>query len=76
MSAVWYTILQAIDPRNQVIEARDATIEVEVRNLDDLLTELKTIRDNWFSIFEEAKSVAEALNINTQFPEVRKRKKD
>ena len=70
-----YGINFAIDQRNQVIEARDATIDVEVKNLDDLLTELKIIRDNWFSIFEESKSVAEALNIDTQIPEIRKRKK-
>ena len=75
MSAVWYKILLAIDQRNQVIEARDATIDVEVKNMDDLLTELKIIRDNWFSIFEESKSVAEALNIDTQFPVFRKLKK-
>ena len=70
-----YGINFVIDQRNQVIEARDAIIDVEVKNLDDLLTELKIIRDNWFSIFEESKSVAEALNIDTQFPEIRKRKK-
>ena len=58
-----------------MIEARDSTIDVEVQNLDDLLTELKMIKENWSFIFEEAKSVAEVLNINTQFPEVRKRKK-
>ena len=50
MSAIWYKILMAIDERNQVIEARDATIDVEVRNLDDLLDELKTLKENWPSI--------------------------
>ena len=58
-----------------MIGARDTTIDVEVKNLDDLLTELKIIRNNWLSIVEEAKSVAEALTIDTQFPEIRKRKK-
>ena len=44
MSAVWYKLLLAIDQRNQVTEARDAYIDVEVKNLDDLLTELKIIK--------------------------------
>ena len=44
MSAVWYTILLAIDQRNQVIEAQDAIIDIEVKNLDDLLTELKILQ--------------------------------
>ena len=31
MSAIWYKVLKAIDERNRVIEARDATIDIEVR---------------------------------------------
>ena len=30
MSAIWLKILVAIDQRNQIIQARDATIDVEV----------------------------------------------
>ena len=44
MSAIWYMVLKAIDERNRVIKARDATIYIEVRNLYDLLDELKTLK--------------------------------
>ena len=58
MSAVWYKLLLDNDQRNQVNEAQDATIDFEEKNSDDLLTELKIMRDNWVSSCEEARSVA------------------
>ncbi|KAI6651382.1 hypothetical protein LOD99_5189 [Oopsacas minuta] len=68
-------VLVAIDERNQVIEARDATIEVEVRNLDDLLNELKTLNENWPSTLREVNIVARALNIEQPLPVRQKKRK-
>ena len=73
MSAIWYKVLKAMDERNRVIEARDATIDIEVRNLDDLLDELKTLKENWPSILEEVNIVAKALNIEPPLPVRRKK---
>ena len=65
MSAIWYKVLNAIDERNRVIEARDATIEIEARNLDDLLDEPKTLKENWPTILEEVNKVTKALKHRT-----------
>ena len=37
MSVVWYKILAAIDICNKVNQARDATMEVEVSNIETIL---------------------------------------
>ena len=44
MSAIWVKILVMIDQRSQIIQARDATIDVEVENLDSLITEIIEFR--------------------------------
>lgn len=45
MSSVWLKVLVAIDRRNQIIQARKATIDVEVSNLKSLLKDLKELRE-------------------------------
>ena len=40
MSAVWYKVLAAIDICNKVIQARDATLDAEVSNIETLLEDL------------------------------------
>ena len=40
MSAVWYKVLFATDICNKVIQARDATLDVEVSNLETFLESL------------------------------------
>uniref|UniRef100_A0A1X7UAQ5 DUF4371 domain-containing protein n=1 Tax=Amphimedon queenslandica TaxID=400682 RepID=A0A1X7UAQ5_AMPQE len=40
MSAIWIKVLLAIDRRNKVLQARKATIDVEVKNLDSLTDDL------------------------------------
>ena len=71
MAAIWMEILSAIDIRNQIIQARNCTIDVEVRNLESLLEEIKTIRDDFPKIMSEARHVSEAINIPAEFTPVR-----
>ena len=40
MSAVWYKVLATMDICNKVIQARDATLDVEVSNIETLLEDL------------------------------------
>ena len=47
MSAIWLKILVAIDQRNQIIQARKATIDVEVADLRSLVADLKQLREKW-----------------------------
>ena len=67
MSAIWYKVLKAVDERNRVIEARDAAIDIEVRNFDDLLDEQNPKRKLAFHL-EEVNIVAKTLNIESPLP--------
>ena len=58
MSAIWYEILAAIDICTKVIQASDATLGVEVSNLETLLDGLMKLRSNWKGNWNEAKEVA------------------
>ena len=75
MSSVWLKVLVAIDQRNQIIQARKATIDVEVSNLKSLLEDLKKLRENWPLILRECKLLASAANLQNEFPSRRKSKR-
>ena len=75
MSSIWFKILAAIDIVNVVIQARSLTTDIVIQNLNNLITDLKILRDNWLSIVQEAKLVACSMNIDTSFPCFRKRKR-
>ena len=75
MSSVWLKVLVAIDQRNQIIQARKATIDVEVSNLKSLLEDLKKLGENWPLILRECKLVASAANLQNEFPLRRKSKR-
>ena len=67
MSSMWLKILVEIDHTNQVIQARDATIDVEVSNLRSLLEHLKKLKDSWSAILNESELVASAMGIPPEF---------
>ena len=76
MSALWSKVLVPIDQINQVLQAREATIDVEVSNLRSLIEELKELRSQWPMILNESKLVANSLNILAEFPKNRKSRRD
>ena len=66
MASTWYKILVPIDLCNKVIQARDATLDIEVQNIEELLQgliELTQLRNNWKPIWHEVKLVASNLGI-------------
>ena len=63
MSAAWYKILTAIDICNKVIQARDATLVVDMSNIENLLEDVMMLRSNW----NEAKEVALYLKMEIKF---------
>ena len=65
---LWIKVLTAIDIRNQIIQSRDATIDVEVRNLDSLLDDMKELRGDFHKILTEAQHVARASRITPELP--------
>lgn len=69
MSALWLKTLVAIDHRKQIIQAREATIDVELSNLKSLIQDLKDLRDKWGCIMNEANLAAEGMQIAPHIPE-------
>ena len=54
MSAVCHKSLAAIDICNKVIPARDATLDVEVSNIEALLEDITMLLSNWKGIWHVA----------------------
>ena len=75
LASIWYKVLAAIDLRNKVLQARNATIDIEVKNVNSLIDDLKRLRDNWGLILSETKVVAEQIGMIAEFPSRRKRKR-
>ena len=73
IAAFWFRILIAIHQRNQIIQAQNATIDIKVRNLEDLQVDLKTLRNQWPSIYEKANVVTTAMGIHPFLPELQTR---
>nr|XP_047138242.1 uncharacterized protein LOC124814493 [Hydra vulgaris] len=90
MSAIWFKVLTAINYTNLVLQARNATLDVEVTNIKRLIDELKTLRDKWDSImvernisrrYEAAYEIDETFNFLWKYnhyeeEEIRRRSKD
>jgi len=70
VSALWLKVLVPIDQRNQVIQAREATVDVEVSNLRSLSEELKELRSQWPMILSESKLVANSLTFWLNFRKI------
>nr|XP_047143055.1 uncharacterized protein LOC124817255 [Hydra vulgaris] len=87
MSAIWFKVLTAINYTNLVLQARNATLDVEVTNIKRLIDELKTLRDKWDSIMGilvddmNAYEIDETFNFRWKYnhyeeEEIRRRSKD
>lgn len=66
MSVLWYKVFIPIDFCNKLIQARDAILNVEVSNIKGSTAELTNLRNNWKSMWEEAKLVASNLDIEAK----------
>ena len=75
LGSIWLKVLVAIDNRNRVLQARNMTIDVAVRNLESLLEELANLRENWDAILSEVTAVAIEMGVDPKFTEVRVRKR-
>lgn len=75
MAAFWFKLLNSIDQRNQVIQAQSSTVDIEVKNIEDLETELQSLKKKWHLIYDETKVVAVAMNIDPVFRVTRKGKR-
>ena len=63
LTTTWYKVLQTIDYRSTVLQARECTIDVEMRNLQSLSDNLSELRNNRGEIYHEVSLVAREMNI-------------
>lgn len=76
IASTWYKVLSAINERNLVLQARDATIDVEITNLESLISDLQLMRNQWDYILQECRMVASVLkNTSSTLQVSRKRKR-
>ena len=66
MSIVWYRILVPVGICYKVIQVSDATLDMEVTNIESLLAQLVDLRDSWKTIWNEAKLVASSVQIEVR----------
>ena len=50
MSSIWFKVLTAIVQRNQLLQVKEQTLDVEVANIKSLLDELHSLRNKWDTI--------------------------
>ncbi|KYN19390.1 Zinc finger MYM-type protein 1 [Trachymyrmex cornetzi] len=67
MASIWSKILNAINEKSTVLQTRNATIDVEVENLESLFLDMQLIRNQWNAILREQ----EKINELRHFPKVR-----
>lgn len=79
MSSIWYKILVSIDHRNKLLQFRGVTLDKEVSYIDSLVEEMLNLRENFSTILQEAKFVAQAMAsqipTETEFSECRQKKR-
>ena len=75
MSSIRFKALKMIDARSKVLQARNATIDIEVKNIDGLIRDLQDLKGKWPAILAECKAVATGLNIELWPARSNKRKK-
>jgi len=80
LASIWFKILKTIDLVNRVIQARGETIDIVSKNLQNLVNELQSIRnESWEKIWSETTIVAENIGwsdkLIDQSKRVKKRKR-
>lgn len=74
MTSVWHKILTAINYVSTILQGTDITIDIEIKNLESLLDNLKNIRDNWCGILQDCKISAEKLGTEPDFSKNQRKK--
>ena len=75
MASIWFKVLTAINFRSTVLQARNATLDAEVDNIQSLIQDLKHLRDSWDTILAESKLVAGGLNVRISLTMAEKRRR-
>ena len=71
MACIWEKILRPIDACNNAIQCQDATLDVEVVNLESCIRHLNDIDRQWSKIVDEAVEIAGKANVDPKLPQKR-----
>ncbi|XP_065650734.1 zinc finger MYM-type protein 1-like [Hydra vulgaris] len=74
MSSLWMKLLTMIHQTNLIIEARNATLDVEMENIKNLMDSIQQIREKWDAVLSESKLIAMNIDISPEFFTTRKLK--
>jgi hypothetical protein len=67
LSKIWIEILTLLQQTNLVIEARNATLNVDTKNIDNLVSNIRQDREELEKIFSKSKDIAGNARISTEF---------
>ena len=71
LSSIWLKILTAINYRSTVLQARGATLDVEVQCIHALIKELEQFREQWPLILVKCKTEATSIGLSDTFEQRR-----
>ncbi|XP_065658749.1 zinc finger MYM-type protein 1-like [Hydra vulgaris] len=74
MSSLWMKLLTMIHQTNLIIEARNATLDVEMENIKNFMDSIQQIREKWDAVLSESKLIAMNIDISPEFSTTRKLK--
>jgi len=67
MSAVWFKVVSRIDICTNVIQARQATLDTEVANIQELLKDSTELRKKWQAVWNEVLQTHLTLALRLSF---------
>ena len=69
-------VLTAINFKSTVLQARNATLDEELDNIQSLIQDLKHLRDSWDTILAESKLVAGGMSVRMSLITAEKRRSE
>ena len=67
MSSIWMKLLTMIHQTNLIIEARQATLDIEKDNIENLCNDIQRLREQFDKILNESKFVARNIGVSCEF---------
>lgn len=75
LCSVWVKILQHIEDRNLLFQSGSLSLDQEMANIEALIQEIISLRNEWDSLLSEAQNVANAMGVPPEFDHSRQRKR-
>lgn len=68
MTIFWHKVLSSIEEKSVIVQSKAITLDIEMALINDLQGYIQLLRDSSDKIFQEARLIAEVLNIASSFP--------